>query len=87
MDEYFSTTMASVAMLSHRSMLEGGVPYDIPDFHKEEDRVKYENDRLSPFFGGDGSEPTIACESHKNPRTYEESEEIYKNIIANMEEK
>lgn len=84
MDEYFATTMASVAMLSHRSMLEGGVPYDIPDFRKEEDRVKYENDTLSPFYGSDGSMPTIPCESHASKHTPEESEEIYQNIIASM---
>ena len=86
MDEYFATVMASVALLSHRSLLEGGMPYDIPDFHNEEDRIKYENDRLSPFFGSDGSKPTIACESHKNSRTYEESDEIYKSVIDSMKE-
>ena len=53
--------MASVAILGHRSMLENGVPYDIPDFRKEEDRVKYENDTISPFYGTDGTEPTIAA--------------------------
>jgi hypothetical protein len=45
-------------------MLENGVPYDIPDFRKEEDRVKYENDTLSPFYGTDGTEPTIALTAH-----------------------
>ncbi|MBE6631299.1 MAG: Gfo/Idh/MocA family oxidoreductase [Ruminococcaceae bacterium] len=59
-DVYFATTMASVAILGHRSLLEGGVPYDLPDFRKEEERLKYENDRLTPFYGADGSEPTIA---------------------------
>ena len=58
-DEYFATTLASVGILGHRSLLENGVAYDIPDFHKEEDRVKYENDTLTPFYGSDGSTPTI----------------------------
>jgi hypothetical protein len=41
-------------------MLENGVPYDIPDFRNEDDRAKYENDKLSPFYNTlDGSEPTI----------------------------
>ena len=40
-------------------MLENGVSYDIPDFRLEEDRVKYENDNISPFYGTDGAEPTI----------------------------
>ncbi len=63
-DEYFATTMASVGILSHRSLLERGVPYDIPDFHSEEDRKKYENDTLSPFYGSDGSEPRLPRCSH-----------------------
>jgi hypothetical protein len=45
-------------------MLEGGMPYDIPDMRNEEDRKKYENDRLSPFYGSDGSKPDIPCCSH-----------------------
>lgn len=58
-DVYFATTMASVAILAHRSTLEGGKPYDIPDLRKEEDRLLYENDTLSPFWGSDGTAPTI----------------------------
>lgn len=67
-DVYFATTMASVGILSHRSLLERGVPYDIPDFHKEEDRQAYENDCLSPFWGPDGQEPTICSSSHPQHR-------------------
>ena len=63
-DEYFATNMASVAILAHRSILAGGQPFDVPDFRREEDRVKYENDRETPFYGSDGSEPTIPCSSH-----------------------
>lgn len=44
-----AVNMSSVAILSHRSMLEGGKPYDIPDFRNEEDCKKYENDYISPF--------------------------------------
>ena len=58
-DEYFATTLASVGILGHRSLLEGGAAYEIPDFRKEEDRLKYENDTLTPFYGSDGSTPTI----------------------------
>ncbi len=64
-DVYFATTMASVAILAHKSQLELGVPYDIPDFRKEEDRVKYENDTISPFYGTDGSTPTIVSTARK----------------------
>ena len=37
------------------------MPYDIPDFRCEEWRKKYENDRLTPFPGADGSAPTLPC--------------------------
>lgn len=60
-DVHSAVTMSSVAILAHRSALEGGMPYDIPDFHDEEQRKKYENDRLSPFYGPDGSAPTLPC--------------------------
>lgn len=56
-----AVAMFSVAILAHRSMLNGGMPYDIPDFHSEECRKQYENDRLSPFLGADGSAPTLPC--------------------------
>ncbi len=71
LDVYVATTMASVAILGHRSLMERGVPYDIPDFHKEEDRKKYENDTLSPFWGADGSAPTIEACSHPEYRPSE----------------
>lgn len=59
-DVYFATTTASVGILGHRSMLENGVPYDLPDFRLEEDRQKYENDTLSPFYNTlEGKDPTI----------------------------
>ena len=65
MDEYFATAMASTAILAHRSATENGVPYDVPDFRREEDRIKYENDNISPFYGSDGSEPSIRACSRK----------------------
>lgn len=60
-DVYSAVNMSSVAILAHRSMLEGGKPYDIPDFRNEECRKQYENDCLTPFYGSDGSEPNIPC--------------------------
>jgi len=58
-DVYFATTMASVAIQAHRSALNEGKPYEIPDFHTEEARKKYENDYESPFYYLDGREPTM----------------------------
>ena len=63
-DIHSAVTMASVAILGHRSVLAGGTPIDIPDFHTEEARVQYENDRQTPFYGTDGSKPSIPCCSH-----------------------
>ncbi len=63
-DVYVATTMSSVAILGHRSLLENGVPYDIPDFHLEEDLKKYENDHDTPFYDSFGGKPTIPCSSH-----------------------
>ena len=67
-DVYFSTRLASVAILGGRSMLEFGVPYDIPDFRKKEDRDKFRNDTLSPFYYSDGREPTMPCCSKQDFR-------------------
>lgn len=75
MDVHFSVRMASVAILAHRSMLENGVPYAIPDFTKEEERSVYENDTLSPFWYSDGTPPTMPCTGVKD---YEPSQ-IQKN--------
>jgi len=60
-DVYFATRLASTAIMAHRSMLEYGVPYDVPDFRKEEDRIAWENDTLSPFWYSDGTAPTLPC--------------------------
>lgn len=64
-DIHGAIAMSSVGILAHRSMLEGGVPYDIPDFTKDEWKEKYRNDRLSPIPLTDGTEPTLPCNSHE----------------------
>ena len=70
-DEYFATAMSSVAILGHRSLLEKGVPYDIPDFRNEEDRKLWENDFSTPFWIGDKA-PDIPCCSEPDFRPDEE---------------
>lgn len=62
-DVYSAVSMSSVAILGHRSMLNGGQPIEIPDFTKEEQREKYENDNLTPYYGADGSKPTVPVTS------------------------
>ena len=81
-DIYSAINMSSVAILAHRSMLEGGKPYDIPDFTKEEDCKLYENDRLSPFYGVDGSKPVIPCCSHTDFKPTEKQIENYKKALG-----
>jgi len=54
-DVYRATAIASCAILAHRSILNGNMAFDIPDFSKEEDRRKYEFDRTSPFPDKDGN--------------------------------
>lgn len=60
-DIHSAVAMSSAAILAHRSILNGGAIYDIPDFHSEECRKEYENDRLTPFVGSDGSKPSLPC--------------------------
>ena len=69
--------MASVGILAHRSVLNGGAPYDIPDFRLEEERVKYENDDATPFYYTDGRTPTIPCCSHPDYAPTDEQVEKY----------
>jgi len=81
-DIYSAVKMSSVAILAHRSMLEGGKPYDIPDFKKEEDKKRYENDYLSPFYGTDGSEPTLSCCSHTDYKPTEAQVDNFKKSLG-----
>ena len=81
-DVYSATVMASVAILGHRSVLEGGKPYEVPDFRCEEWRVKYENDTASPFPGlEDGSAPTVPCCSHTDYKASEEQIKNYRDAL------
>lgn len=80
-DVYSAVAMSSTAILSHRSMLEGGKPYDIPDFKNEEERVKYENDRLSPFPKADGSRD-IPCCSVPDFEPTEQQIAYYKKVLG-----
>ena len=81
-DIHSAVNMSSVAILAHRSMLEGGKPYDIPDFTKEEDCKLYENDRLSPFYSTDGSKPTIPCCSQTDFKPTEKQVQNYKKVLG-----
>ena len=81
-DIHSAVTMSSVAILSHRSMIAGGVPFDIPDFHNETDRVLWQDDRLSPFWGSDGSTPTLPVCSHPDYKPTEKQVELYREVLG-----
>ncbi len=75
-DVYRSTAMASVAILGWRSVLEGGIPFDIPDFRLEEDKKKYENDTISPFPNENGV-AAIPCSSKPYTPTEEDLKQAH----------
>ena len=78
-----SINMSSTAILAHRSILNGGIPYDIPDFSKEEDRKKFENDRQTPFYYTDGTKPNIPCCSKVDYSPTEEQLKAYEEMSTN----
>ncbi len=80
-DIHSAVAMSSVAILAHRSILNGGTAYDIPDFHNEEYRKQYENDRQTPFYGTDGSKPNIPCSSNPNYKPTDEQIKKYLEIL------
>ena len=69
--------MSSVAILGHRSVLEGGKVFDLPDFRKEEDRKLYENDFETPFWGNNGEAPTMPCCSNPDYKPTDKQMELY----------
>lgn len=73
--------MSSVAILAHRSQLEGGKPYTIPNFNCEADRKQYENDYISPFIGIDGSKPTINPCSNPDYKLDEKQLKKFKEVL------
>ena len=56
-----AVAMSSCAILGHRSMLEGGKYYEIPDFSDEKWCKTYEDDYLTPFYGANDEPPTLPC--------------------------
>ena len=87
-DIYSAVNMASVAILAHRSILNGGIPYDIPDMKNEEVRKQFEDDRHTPYcifgdtvpdlpYGNNGKMPDLPCCSHPDYKPTEEQIQKY----------
>ena len=82
-DIYGGVTMASVGILAWRSVLAGGEVIEIPDFHKEECRKQYENDRLTPFWSYDGTvPPSLPCCSHTDFQVNPKHLENYRKTMG-----
>jgi predicted dehydrogenase len=71
-DIYSAVNMSAVAILAHRSILNDGKAYAIPDYRNEDVRKELEKDTLSPFYYSDGREPTIPCCSKPDYRVAQE---------------
>jgi len=84
-DVHSAVTMASVAILAHRSVLEGGKPYDIPDFHTEEARRQYENDNLCPLWWN-GNPPTMPSSSHPGYKPTERQMQLFREQVMGITE-
>ena len=85
-DIYSAVAMSSVAILAQRSMLEGGKPYDIPDFKDENARKQYENDYITPFPKDDGSPADIPCCSVPDFAPTETQVKLFRQCIMGLEE-
>ncbi len=76
-DVYRATTMASVAILAWRSILNNNACYDVPDFRKEEDRKKYEHDNTTPY-PDENFKVNFPCSSKPYEPTAEDLAEAHK---------
>lgn len=81
-DIYSAVTMSNVAILAHRSILNNGTTYDVPDFRNEDIRKEYENDTLSPFAYSDGTKPSVPCCSKTDYAPTDEQIEKIKKILG-----
>ena len=84
-DVHSAITMSSVAILAHRSMLEGGKTYDIPDFRNPEDCEKYKDDRLTPYVSSNGDAPTLPCSSNPEFKATEAQLALFKKYVLDGE--
>lgn len=84
-DLHSAVAMSSVGILAHRSVLNGGQVYEIPDFHDEEALRQYENDDLTPFYYTDGRTPNIPCSSKPDYRPTETQLKLYREQVSDEE--
>lgn len=81
LDVYKGVSMSSVGIIGWKSALEDGKPYEMPDFKKESDRKKIENDHWSPFpeHAGPGQPPvSILGKLESSPKNIAYAKAVWK---------
>ena len=81
-DVYSAVAMSSVAILAHRSALQGGIPFEIPDFRDQKWRDLYREDRKTPYFSQDGSAPNMPCCSKTDHHPTEKQLKLFKEALG-----
>jgi hypothetical protein len=71
-----------VAILAHRSILNDGATYEIPDLHDENVSKSLENDNDTHFPNKDGEGATIPCCSKTDYAPTEEQLKGYLKMIG-----
>ncbi len=84
-DVYEAMDMWLPGMFAYRSVLAGGIPMEVPDFRKPEDRDKWRNDTscTDPAAAGDMLQPTSSHETPEIPQTVYDA--IYQQAVERDE--
>ena len=83
LDVYRGVAMCSVGILGWRSALAHGAPQDMPNFKKESERKKHENDHWSPWPDGTGdgkAPPSIRGIEKPSAKAMEHARTVWKRI-------
>lgn len=82
-DIYSAVNMSAVAILAHRSIINDGKAYNLPDYRDENTRKELEKDTQSPFHYSDGRKPTIRCTSDPDFKLTQEQIDGYIELMKN----
>jgi len=78
---YRACAMSAIGILAWKSVVNGGVSYDMPQWDNEEDRKKYENDNWTPFLkeGEDpaGKPPRAVSGWKPSEEAHEKAKEVW----------
>lgn len=83
LDIYRGLAMSVVGILAWKSCLADGQAFTVPNFHKESERRKYENDHWSPFPEDAGpGQPPVNIDGHTTPgaRQLTNARKIWRSI-------